>query len=98
METRTRLLLVAGGLPRPIAQHVVRDSDGRFVARLDLAYPDQRVAVEYDGAWHWQQRRADDRRRDRLRALGWVVLVVSAEDVFRQPEAVVASVKAVLAG
>jgi very-short-patch-repair endonuclease len=81
METRLRSLMVNAGLPRPTAQHVVRDETGAFVARVDLAYPLQRVAIEYDGALHWEQRRDDDRRRDRLRALGWVVIVVSAADL-----------------
>jgi very-short-patch-repair endonuclease len=81
METRLRHLLIAAGLPRPTAQHVVRDSTGAFVARLDLAYLGPRLAIEYDGAFHWDQRREDDRRRDAVRALGWTVLVVSASDM-----------------
>lgn len=97
METRTRIVLVDGGLPRPVAQYVVRDAAGGHVARLDLAYPERKVAVEYDGALHWEQRRADDRRRDRLRALGWIVIVVSASDIFRDPAAIVAQVAAALA-
>lgn len=92
METLTRLVLVDGGLPRPVAQFVVYDDIGEFVARLDLAYPDVKVAVEYDGALHWAQRRDDDRRRDRLRALGWTVIVVSASDIYRHPEQVVTQV------
>jgi very-short-patch-repair endonuclease len=82
METRLRTRLVESGLPRPVAQYELRDGAGGFVARLDLAYPEQRVAVEYDGAWHWGQRRHDDRRRDAARALGWIVIVVSADDVY----------------
>jgi len=97
METRTRVVLVDGGLPRPVAQFVVYDGDGCFVARLDLAYPEAKVAVEYDGALHWAQRRDDDRRRDRVRALGWTVIVVSASDVFREPEHLVAQVALALA-
>ena len=81
METLMRLRLVADGLPRPMTQWEVRDARGAFVARLDLAYPEHKVAVEYDGAWHWKRRRDDDRRRDALRALGWVVIVVSSDDV-----------------
>ncbi|HVW81198.1 MAG TPA: type IV toxin-antitoxin system AbiEi family antitoxin [Mycobacteriales bacterium] len=96
METRVRLLLVRAGLPAPVAQHRVRGADGHFVARLDLAYPDALVAVEYDGSFHWQQRRADDRRREELRALGWTVLVVSAEDYFQAPDALVARVRRAL--
>ena len=81
-ESRVRVSLVRAGLPRPTAQVTVRDEWGNFVARLDLAYPEWKIAIEYDGAFHWDQRRADDRRRARLRELGWVVLVVSAEDLY----------------
>jgi hypothetical protein len=97
METRLRLLLSFAGLPRPAAQYVVRDDEGDFVARLDLAYPAERVAVEYDGAFHWDQRRADDRRRDALRALGWTVLVVSGQDYYQSPESIIAKVRTSLA-
>jgi hypothetical protein len=96
METRTRLVLVLGGLPRPATQVEVRTAEGLFVARVDLAYEAEKVAVEYDGAWHWKQRRQDDRRRDALRALGWNVLVFSADDIYRHPNAVVATVRSAL--
>jgi hypothetical protein len=89
METRTRVLLVSSGMPRPVAQFDLTDAAGRFVARLDLAYPELKIAIEYDGAWHWRQRREDDRRRDAVRALGWIVLVFSADDIFGDPDRVV---------
>ncbi|HTR71297.1 MAG TPA: hypothetical protein VMH41_13865 [Mycobacteriales bacterium] len=92
METRLRLLLVLAGLPAPQPQVVVTDAAGRFVARLDLAYPDIGLAIEYDGAWHWNQRRADDRRRQAVRDLGWDVVVVSAEDYYRTPDELVAMI------
>jgi hypothetical protein len=88
METRLRLILVFAVLPRPVSQLNIYDRAGRFVARLDLAYEEAKVAVEYDGADHWTQRRHDDRRRDALRELGWTVLVFSAEDVYGQPQVV----------
>src|SRR3954447_13763928 len=86
METRLRVILIDAGLPRPQAQFVVRDRHGGFRGRLDLAYPDARLGVEYDGADHWQRRREDDRRQDGIRELGWEVLVFSADDVFRMQE------------
>jgi hypothetical protein len=95
METRLRVVLIDGGLPRPYVQFPVTDGSGRVFARLDLAYPEHKVAIEFDGAWHWNRRRDDDRRRDRLRALGWDVLVFSAEDL-KAPEAVVSRVAAAL--
>jgi len=95
-ETRLRVRLVEFGLPRPIAQFEVRSPRGEFVARLDLAYPQHKVAVEYDGAWHWKQRRDDDRRRDAMRAAGWVVLVYDADDVYGGPERIVREVRQAL--
>lgn len=97
MESRLRVLLVTHGLPRPEAQWVVTDPAGEFVARLDLAYPEHRLAVEYDGSLHWAQRRADDRRRDALRALGWEIVVVSAHDYYGEPLSLVANVRRALA-
>jgi very-short-patch-repair endonuclease len=96
METRLRVTLVDGGLPRPVAQFELRDGRGRFVARLDFAYPQCRVAVEYDGAWHFGRRREDDRRRDAVRALGWIVIVVSADDIYGNAAGVCARVAAAL--
>jgi predicted transcriptional regulator of viral defense system len=96
METRLRLLLIGGGLPLPEPQWNVYDAHGTHAGRLDLAYVAAKVAVEYDGAEHWKQRREDDRRRARLRALGWDVHVFSADDVFQTPDAVVAQVRAAL--
>jgi very-short-patch-repair endonuclease len=94
METRLRLLLIRHGITSLVPQVVV--VHGRFTARLDLAAERLKVAAEYDGADHWEQRRADDRRRDTLRALGWTIIVVSAEDYYRTPAAVVAAVRAAL--
>lgn len=94
METRLRYLLVSAGLSRPTAQHVIRDASGNFVARLDLAYLGHRLAIEYDGAFHWEQRGEDDRRRDAVRALGWTVLVVSAAEMRGTGEGVVERVRA----
>ncbi|WP_336032043.1 endonuclease domain-containing protein [Geodermatophilus sp. FMUSA9-8] len=97
-ETRLRLLLHGSRLPRPLAQHTVLDDDGRFVARVDFAWPEQRVAVEYEGRWHGRpQQVAPDRARlNRLTAAGWRVVFVTAEDL-REPGLVVARVAAALA-
>lgn len=96
-ETRLRLLLLRSGLPRPVAQHVVRDG-GRFVARVDLAWPDRRIAVEYDGLWHADpaQFRADRQRLDRLTAAGWLVVFVTAADL-RDPGQLVSRLRSLLA-
>jgi hypothetical protein len=98
METRTRLVLIDGGLPRPVTQHVVVDDGGRFVARLDLAYAGRRLGIEYDGDHHRDRAafRRDLRRQNALRACGWTVLRFTAADIYGNPDAVVATVRAAL--
>ncbi|HET9519193.1 MAG TPA: DUF559 domain-containing protein, partial [Actinoplanes sp.] len=87
METRLRLLIVDAGLPPPVAQHTVRDSTGRFVGRVDLAWPALRLAVEYEGDHHREraQFQRDVARLNALRAAGWTVLRFTADDVLRRP-------------
>ncbi|WP_448625464.1 endonuclease domain-containing protein [Geodermatophilus sp. URMC 64] len=87
-ETRLRLLLLRSGLPAPVAQFEVRDRDGRFVGRVDFAWPDRRVAAEYDGLWHAEpgQFARDRQRLNRLQAAGWRVVHVTAADLQRPAE------------
>ena len=96
-ETRLRLLVHRSGLLPPVAQFSVYR--GRvFVARVDLAWPEQRLALEYDGLWHGEpgQFAADRQRLNRLLAAGWRVLFVTAADL-RRPEALLARIAAELA-
>jgi hypothetical protein len=76
LEVRALDVIARAGLPAPVQQHPVQLPDGRR-ARIDLAYPDQMVAIEMDG-WKWHgQRGAFDRDRARaneLVALGWRVV------------------------
>jgi hypothetical protein len=96
-ETRLRLVLVRAGLPAPVAQHRVFDDDG-FVARVDLAYPELKIAIEYDGLWHGERSAflADRRRLNRLNAAGWLVLHVTLDDL-RHPERLAARVRSLRA-
>lgn len=86
---------MAGFPPEP--QVVVTCPDG-FEARLDLAYRDHLIAVEYDGEWHedGEQPVVDQARRARLTALGWRVLVYRARDLRDTPYQVVADVRDLL--
>jgi len=84
-ESVLRLRWYQGGAPGvPQTQIEVRDDRGSFVARVDLGVEEWRYAAEYDGAlFHGPEHQAHDkRRRDRLRALGWMVDVFRWEDVF----------------
>jgi hypothetical protein len=95
METRLRLLLVLAGLPEPVVGHVVNDSAGGWVAKPDLAYPDIKHAIEYDGKHHLvdaRQWRQDIRRRENLEREGWLVRVITSHDLLQAPQTVVARI------
>jgi very-short-patch-repair endonuclease len=98
METRTRLVLVLGGLPAPAVQYEVTNGVGRAIGRLDLAYPVHKVGIEYDGARHRERDRfqRDAARLNQLRVAGWTVLRFTADDILRFPVRVVKQVRAVL--
>ncbi|WP_040337363.1 hypothetical protein [Candidatus Blastococcus massiliensis] len=91
-ETRVRLTIGRSRLPPPVAQFRVLHH-GRFVARVDFAWPDRKVALEYDGLWHAEPGRfARDRRRlNALREAGWSVVFVTAADL-REPAALLARI------
>ncbi|MGH3787386.1 MAG: DUF559 domain-containing protein [Pseudonocardiaceae bacterium] len=99
METRSRLVLVLRGLPRPELQYTVYDELGKFVARLDMAYPELKLAMEYDGRGHltaWQQE-ADARRLNKLDGCGWSVRRFTSPDVLRTPDAMATQVRQAIA-
>jgi hypothetical protein len=88
METRVRLLIIFAGLPEPVVACEVHDEDGRFVARLDLYWPQWRVAVEYDGRQHaesTQQWERDLERREGLDRMACRLVVVRSGGVFVDP-------------
>jgi very-short-patch-repair endonuclease len=99
METRLRLLLVLGGLPRPQVQWPVQDPRARSVAWLDLAYPEALVGVEYDGAVHTHPDAVlrDIGRHTALLDQGWQVFRYTKHDVRDRPELIVAQVGRALA-
>lgn len=79
LETQFLQALRTEGLPPPVRQLQIFDG-GRFLIRIDFAYPDVRLAIELDGfLYHgrrekWEQ---DHARRSRLPALGWRLIVVT---------------------
>jgi hypothetical protein len=81
-ETRTRLLLISAGFPKPQTQIVVTNEYGEFVGRVDMGWAEWKVGVEYDGPQHWddpeQHARDIDRLAD-LAAQGWVIIRVSRD-------------------
>lgn len=96
-ESRLRVGLVLAGLPNPAAQHIIT-RDGSFVARVDLAWPALRIAVEYDGRWHasTSQFELDRARLNRLLGADWMVFHVTAEQLRNGLPALVAEIKAAM--
>ncbi|MGV0851405.1 hypothetical protein [Mycolicibacterium phlei] len=81
-ETVARLALVDAGLPAPQTQFRVLDDYGQFVARLDMAYPELKVGIEYDGPQHWTDPAVRQRDIDKmfvLTELGWIIIRVSRD-------------------
>lgn len=96
-ESKLRVILALAGLT-PVPQFWIEDRTGRL-ACVDLAFPDHKLAVEYDGDWRDGERWALNRDRDRLNrvhAIGWHVLFVTAP-MLRKERAVVAAVHHALA-
>jgi very-short-patch-repair endonuclease len=68
--------------------------------RIDLAFPDRKVAVEVDGwAWHVDAERfaSDRRKQNALVRAGWVPLRFTWHDLAARPARVLADVRAALA-
>ncbi len=83
------------GLPDPELNIDVFDDRGRFVGCVDLAYPQQRVAIEYLGMLHGEQWAQDVERLAALRAAGWTVIEVTSP-LLKRPDELVARVRAAL--
>lgn len=97
-ESQTRMLLHLAGLPSPLPQHVITDATGRFLARVDMAWPAHKVLVEYEGQQHLtnsDQWESDIRRYEELKRLGWHVIRVTAATL-RDPVALVVRVETAL--
>ena len=68
--------------PPPEANWPIYSPQGDELYRLDLAWPLARIALEYDGyAVHHGREEQDARRIADLERRGWIVIVVTAEDL-----------------
>lgn len=85
-ETRARLLFRRQRLPAPIPQFEVFHPSGRLAGRVDFAWPERRVMLEFDGLQKYHRFRRpgetieemvlrEKRREDQLRELtGWLMI------------------------
>jgi hypothetical protein len=83
MEVRLFRRLVEWGFPRPTGQHQVLGPRGEKVGRIDLAWPERLVGLEYIGELAHAPRHAghDEQRIARLEALGWTIEEVDKRDL-----------------
>lgn len=97
LESLLLRVLMDAGLPLPDLQYSVRVGDHRY--RLDMAYPDLKIAIEADGFAVHGERSAfenDRRRQNDLVLAGWQVLRFTWRQICREPEQVVAAIRLVL--
>ncbi|WP_041311406.1 hypothetical protein [Mycobacterium sp. JS623] len=83
MESEARLAMIDGGLPTPVLQYELIDGNGEH-RRVDFAWPEERVAVEYEGVdFHSgpDAMRSDRRRQGALLDIRWTVIPIVFEDV-----------------
>jgi very-short-patch-repair endonuclease len=75
-------------------QFPVQDDVRRRAAWLDLAYPEQRIGIEYEGADHTRPERVllDAARYTRLVDAGWRIYRFTKYQVYAEPEEIVATV------
>ena len=90
MESETRITTTQYGLPRAVTNYTVPGatfSNGEPIT-LDLAWPEFRVAIEYDGDHHRTDKaqwRRDNDKRELLRHHHWIVLIATAANMADEP-------------
>lgn len=106
-ESRTLFLCYRGGVPKPSPQYEVRDGDGTLLARLDFAWPELGVWLEFDGREKYLKRLRDgesvvdavlrEKQRESMitELTGWRCIRITWADLGR-PEATVSRILAML--
>lgn len=96
-ESELRVILILGGLTGWVANLPIRTAAG-FRYRGDIAFPEERVLLEYQSSFHEGdvRFRADMTRVSRLEADGWRVMFINADDL-RDPDELLARIRRFLA-
>lgn len=80
-ETRTRLVLPRYGLDIPLVNYPL-SLPGRLKSLyLDMAYPEFKLCIEYEGAHHAGQWLSDIQRRQLIEQAGWYMIQVTKYDL-----------------
>ncbi len=104
-EQRTLFLCWAQHLPAPIPQYPIRDRSGRVICRVDLAWPDLGLFLEFDGRVKYERHLRDgetatdavlrEKRREQLicELTGWRCIRIVWADLYT-PEKTAARIRA----
>lgn len=97
-ETQTRLLLVDAGLPEPVTNFEVAVA-APFTLHPDLAWPEFKVGVDYEGDGHRERKqfRRDIARRELFEDADWRVIRVTDDDLRDAGRDLIRRVRATLA-
>lgn len=97
-ETKMRLVLSRSSLGEPALNYIIRNTWGQPCVWPDAAYPEQRIALQYEGAHHAdpRQQQLDIRRLAMTEALGWKEVRVVKEDLDGERPFVIEKVRAAL--
>ena len=81
-ETWLRLVVVRAGYPPPQTQYPVLNEYGALIGEVDMAWPELKIALEYEGQHHTDPvtLRKDIQRADEMIENGWIVVRVTARD------------------
>ncbi|NMM98411.1 hypothetical protein [Bifidobacterium olomucense] len=89
-ESEIRITTTKYGLPQSVTNYVVPGvtfKSGTPIT-VDLAWPDFRVGIEYDGDQHRTDRaqwRRDQEKREKLRHHNWVIIIATAASLADEP-------------
>lgn len=98
-ETRLRIALCRAGLPEPKLNLPTALRPG-VLRQPDLAYPECKVAVEYEGDGHSETAQVvrDITREEDFSSAGWILVRISRRHMEDDARAAVAKVRAALTG
>lgn len=71
-----------------------------LIARIDLAYPELKIAIEYEGDGHRtnkKQWRIDIQRQRDLEARGWIVIRLTELDLRDDAKSLIARIRGAIA-
>lgn len=83
-ETQIRLILCEASLPEPVLDYDVYDEFGRFLGCSELAYPDLKIAIEYESDGHLTRPQLE-RDIDKYQAYeeaGWTTVRLTSAHVY----------------